>query len=95
MFDLPILYYFEYTSSYNYFVYTNSYILHNDIILFRIYELVLNERIILIRYTSLFEFYFYCTHYYPPNPLSLGSVFFFGPLNAGNSIIPLRGGVLG
>jgi hypothetical protein len=33
--------------------------------------------------------------YYPPNPLSLGSGFFFGPLNAGNSIIPLRGGVLG
>ena len=32
---------------------------------------------------------------YPHNPLSLGSGFFLGALNAGNSIIPLRGGVFG
>ncbi len=32
---------------------------------------------------------------YPLIPFNLGSGFFFGPLNAANSIMPLRGGVFG
>ena len=54
---------------------------NNNTICYISSSLVCNNSFILIS-----TIYLVSLLYYPPNPLSLGSGFFFGPLNAGNSI---------